>query len=223
MILLIAIVSALIVISPMAAAENNVMSDYVVFGFNPFGNSNDVPFEIKDLKIVKVNREHTESNGNVKKSTNYYLKFNVTSDSEFEKFDVKIDCLDKDNKSIKTVKSYIDHDGTYNVKLKDVSGIKGAKLIVVNGNGDELLNQFTSKIKVSKKVTKDKAEEQTSPSSSSSSSSSSQTYWASSNSNKFHYPSCEWAQKISGKNKVVFSSRDEAINSGYQPCQVCSP
>lgn len=54
-------------------------------------------------------------------------------------------------------------------------------------------------------------------------SSSSQTYWASANSDKFHDPSCEWAQKISGKNKIVFNSRDEALNSGYQPCEVCNP
>lgn len=60
-------------------------------------------------------------------------------------------------------------------------------------------------------------------SSSSSSSSSGQTYWASSNSNKFHYPGCEWAQKISSKNKVVFNSREEALNSGYRPCEVCGP
>ncbi|MEE0943349.1 MAG: Ada metal-binding domain-containing protein [Methanobrevibacter sp.] len=58
---------------------------------------------------------------------------------------------------------------------------------------------------------------------SSSSSSSGDTYWASSSSGKFHKPSCEWAQKISSKNKVVFHSRDEAISSGYQPCSVCSP
>ena len=57
----------------------------------------------------------------------------------------------------------------------------------------------------------------------SSSSSSGATYWASSSSGKFHNPSCEWAQKISSKNKVVFHSRDEAINSGYQPCSVCNP
>lgn len=55
------------------------------------------------------------------------------------------------------------------------------------------------------------------------SSSSSQTYWASANSDKFHNPSCEWAQKISGKNKIVFNSRDEALNNGYQPCEVCNP
>ncbi len=72
-------------------------------------------------------------------------------------------------------------------------------------------------------ITKDEPPKQETTSSSSSSSSSGQTYWASSNSNKFHYPGCEWAQKISGKNKVVFHSRDEALNSGYQPCQVCGP
>ena len=60
-------------------------------------------------------------------------------------------------------------------------------------------------------------------SSDSSSSSSGSTYWASSSSGKFHNPSCEWAQKISSKNKVVFHSRDEAISSGYQPCSVCNP
>lgn len=58
---------------------------------------------------------------------------------------------------------------------------------------------------------------------SSGSSSSDQTYWASANSDKFHYPSCEWAEKISSKNKVVFNSRDEALDSGYQPCEVCNP
>lgn len=62
-----------------------------------------------------------------------------------------------------------------------------------------------------------------SQSSSSSSSSSSQTFWASKNSDKFHDPSCEWAQKISGKNKVVFNSRDKAISAGYRPCEVCNP
>lgn len=54
-------------------------------------------------------------------------------------------------------------------------------------------------------------------------SSSSGVYWASSKSNKFHNPGCEWAQKISSKNKVVFNSREEAINSGYVPCSVCNP
>ncbi|WP_363928225.1 Ada metal-binding domain-containing protein [uncultured Methanobrevibacter sp.] len=28
---------------------------------------------------------------------------------------------------------------------------------------------------------------------------------------------------MSEKNKITFSSRDEAINQGYQPCKVCNP
>ena len=223
-ILLIAIVSALICIAPLAAAENNALTEYALFDFNIFGDSNAPPFEIGSMKILKVNKEHTNSNGNVKKSTDYYLKFKVkpTGDS-IGNYDVKIKCLDKNNKTIKTVKSSIDHDGNYKVPLKDVSKIKKAKLIVYNENGDKILSKSASKMEVDKKVTKDKPVESKETSSSSSSSSSGATYWASSKSGKFHLPSCEWAQKIYGGNKVVFHSRDEAINSGYVPCQVCGP
>lgn len=48
-------------------------------------------------------------------------------------------------------------------------------------------------------------------------------YWASSKSDKFHVPSCEWAQKIKSSNKIVYHSRDEAIADGRVPCGVCSP
>ncbi|MGB9788504.1 MAG: thermonuclease family protein [Dictyoglomus turgidum] len=43
------------------------------------------------------------------------------------------------------------------------------------------------------------------------------------NSKIFHYPWCPYAQAMSEKNKVYFSSREEAINAGYKPCQVCNP
>jgi hypothetical protein len=39
----------------------------------------------------------------------------------------------------------------------------------------------------------------------------------------FHYPWCPYAQQMSEKNKVYFSSREEAVNSGYRPCEVCKP
>ena len=60
-------------------------------------------------------------------------------------------------------------------------------------------------------------------SSSSNSYSSSGTFVASSNSNKFHEPYCSQAQRISDANKITFSSRDEAINAGYEPCEICYP
>ena len=49
------------------------------------------------------------------------------------------------------------------------------------------------------------------------------TFIGNTNSEKFHEPSCRWAQKISSSNKITFSSRNEAINQGYQPCKVCNP
>ena len=58
---------------------------------------------------------------------------------------------------------------------------------------------------------------------SSSSSSGGSTFVASSNSNKFHEPYCSQAQRISDANKITFSSRDEAINESYEPCEICYP
>lgn len=48
-------------------------------------------------------------------------------------------------------------------------------------------------------------------------------YWASSKTDKFHLPTCEWAEKISGNNKIVYHSRDDAIEDGKIPCSVCNP
>jgi methylphosphotriester-DNA--protein-cysteine methyltransferase len=48
-------------------------------------------------------------------------------------------------------------------------------------------------------------------------------FWASKNSNKYHYPSCQYAQKISPKNLIKFESPEQAIKAGYVPCKVCKP
>ena len=48
-------------------------------------------------------------------------------------------------------------------------------------------------------------------------------YYGSSKSNKYHLPSCPWAQKISSDNRVVFKTKDEAAAKGYVPCKVCKP
>ena len=43
-------------------------------------------------------------------------------------------------------------------------------------------------------------------------------------SKKFHKPECEYAKKMSNKNKEEYKgSRDEVIASGYVPCKVCKP
>ena len=48
-------------------------------------------------------------------------------------------------------------------------------------------------------------------------------FWVAKNSNKYHYPSCRWAQKIKSENLVKFNSPEEAVKAGYVPCKVCKP
>ncbi len=47
------------------------------------------------------------------------------------------------------------------------------------------------------------------------------TYVASKNGSKYYFPWCSGAQKISEKNKVVFSSKEEAEKAGYQKASNC--
>jgi hypothetical protein len=42
-------------------------------------------------------------------------------------------------------------------------------------------------------------------------------------SNKYHYPSCQWAKKIKPENEIWFSSSQDARNQGYIACKVCGP
>lgn len=40
---------------------------------------------------------------------------------------------------------------------------------------------------------------------------------------KFHRPDCGSAKQIAQNNVTSFSSREEAVNQGYQPCKRCKP
>ncbi len=42
-------------------------------------------------------------------------------------------------------------------------------------------------------------------------------------SNKYHYPSCQWAKKISPQNEIWFTGSADAQAHGYVPCGVCHP
>jgi len=39
----------------------------------------------------------------------------------------------------------------------------------------------------------------------------------------YHRPSCEWALKMSKRNRLFFASPAEAQSHGYRPCRVCGP
>jgi hypothetical protein len=44
---------------------------------------------------------------------------------------------------------------------------------------------------------------------------------ASKNSNKYHLPTCQFAQKIKPENKICFSSKEEAESRGFQGAKCC--
>lgn len=48
-------------------------------------------------------------------------------------------------------------------------------------------------------------------------------YVSSARSEVFHKANCNSAAKISAKNRVVYSTRDEAIQAGKKPCDECRP
>jgi|GEM_PF-945697 endonuclease YncB( thermonuclease family) len=52
---------------------------------------------------------------------------------------------------------------------------------------------------------------------------SSGSYIGNSNSFKFHTAGCSEVDRMSDKNKVYFSSKSDAINSGYVGCKKCNP
>ncbi|HBC93684.1 MAG TPA: hypothetical protein DCZ10_12530 [Pelotomaculum sp.] len=49
------------------------------------------------------------------------------------------------------------------------------------------------------------------------------TYVGSVSSDKYHTPSCRYADKITPENQIWFKSKEEAAAAGYQPCGVCKP
>lgn len=217
---LIAIVG-IVCLSPVMASESNIDISSLTQSAGFLDGLFPASVDIEDMCIVKEKFTHTHSDGKVDKSTRYYLKFNLKEPSD-KQLDVKVISYDKKGKKLAVNNESISGSaGEYTVKINPGKNITNATLLIYDGDS-LIFNQSTTKIEKTsdEQVDTPKVEQSTS---SSSSSSSGQTYWASSNSGKFHYPSCEWGQKISGKNKVVFHSRDEAISSGYSPCQVCGP
>lgn len=48
-------------------------------------------------------------------------------------------------------------------------------------------------------------------------------YVGNKNSRVFHYASCSGVKTMNEKNKVEFTSREEAVKAGYTPCSSCNP
>ncbi len=89
-------------------------------------------------------------------------------------------------------------------------GVGTHKVKISTSNKNYIVNSKSSIVikKVKKKTTKK---------------STSGSYVGSQNSDVFHYSSCASAKRIKSYNKITFSSRSNAIASGYRPCYRCHP
>lgn len=92
---------------------------------------------------------------------------------------------------------------------------------------DDYPNEFTPSDWEKPGIVTTSSAEYVSDSSSSSSSSGSSTasasYVGSKNSDKYHLPTCYWAQQINPSNEIWFTSKSDATSHGYVPCKVCDP
>lgn len=214
-ILLITFISVLICLTPIMATEVTYSFLDTMFVDNHF--------EIDKMIIEKEFIQHTNANGKVKKDLNYYIEFNIKSDSDsIGENTANITSYNKNNKTIESFEYDINTVTDYKLKFNKTKKIDHVTVVITDGNGNVIVNNTTSHIKKTKNITKDKPVEKKKPAVKKTTSSGA-VYWASEKSNKFHVPSCEWAQKIASYNKIVFHSKEEARNAGYQACEVCNP
>lgn len=48
-------------------------------------------------------------------------------------------------------------------------------------------------------------------------------YYGSAKGQAFHYGTCSGGDRIKDENLILFSSREDAVERGYRPCQRCRP
>ena len=211
---LIVLLGALLCCAPIVAAESS--SDGIVLGI--FDNLFQQNMDIKDLQIDKIFHSHTDVNGNTNNYTTFSFSFKINGDETFDNRKINLTCFDENNTTVGSVVYDIAQSGYYDkINLPNGSDIKYVNMVVYDLNNKVFYNNTTSNIRTDNDIIVDHPPKETK------SSSSGTKYVASSKSGKFHTPSCEWAHKIASKNKVTFSSREDAINKGYSPCQVCCP
>lgn len=211
---LIVFLGALICCAPIVAAESS--SDGIVLGI--FDNLFQQNMDITDLQIDKIFHSHTDVNGNTNNYTTFSFSFKINGDETFDNRKINLTCFDENNTTVGSVVYDIAQSGYYDkINLPNGSDVKYVNMVIYDLNNKVFYNNTTSNIRTDNDITVEHPPKETQ------SSSSGTTYVGSSKSGKFHRPDCEWAHKIASKNKVTFSSREDAINKGYSPCQVCSP
>lgn len=96
--------------------------------------------------------------------------------------------------------------------------------IVITSDGSNI-SVFTKSGEISARTDQSGTEDNIDfqPDSESNASAEEESYIGNKNSKVFHNSSCKSVKKTADKNKVYFSSREEAVNNGYSPCKSCNP
>ena len=105
----------------------------------------------------------------------------------------------------------------YNIDIYTTAR-NGNIVIITDGESYSVRTEYNSKLKVleekeeynQKDPPEDKSEEEG-------------KFVGSVNSDKYHWPSCRWAENIKEENEIWFVSTKEAQEAGYEACGTCSP
>lgn len=105
------------------------------------------------------------------------------------------------------------------------ANINNALLATGYAELDDYYNEFDPSVWGTPGIldTSDASWDTSSSSSSSSTSTSTGRYVGSVRSDKYHLPSCYWAQQINPSNEIWFTSKADAASHGYVACKVCDP
>ena len=204
--------------------------------------------DIDDFSVEKYKVTTKYESGKTEKD--YYIRygFNVMDCNAIGDVSGEINLYDKKGNLIcqEYLNDYLGSKSWYeyelNVDKTIYKKIDSAELVLHNSDGAGVLYSTTTYDIVKGENTKDYVDDVVdyTPKSTASSSSSSSSYdldsssyetnnevygdyMGNSNTHKFHTSSCSWADNIKSGNMVSFSSRQDAIDSGYSPCGHCNP
>ena len=211
----------------------------IVSAFDLFGGQNYGDIEVSELNTEVTNYSFVKSDGATYDSYMYTVFYMLKNVPESSKGGELVTYLYDENG--KVVSESITGDNSSSYKINDTTFSGG----YVTGFGHFSLDNLTNVSYYVIELVKDNkvvfnttgsfnmsnyedheySDEHSSSDVSSKSSDSNNgiSYVASSNSNKFHSQYCSQAHKINDANKITFSSRDEAVNAGYEPCGICHP
>ncbi len=157
----------------------------------------------KNKDVVAMGKRAKEFNGSLVLGKNVRLKYDVETHDKYGR-----------------ILAYV-YVGTVFVNAAMIeNGYAQVYTLPPNVKYQELLLSLQKQARDSSKGLWKEITQNTSPSSLPPSAS---QFVASENAESFHFLWCKWAKKISPKNRVYYSTREEAMKALHRPCHVCKP